>query len=56
MYNEETFKDNIIKLQDSLKNILDASILLTYYGDDRYVKLIKKIILRTYPTKYLVVI
>ena len=51
MYNEETFKDNITKLQDLLKNILDASILLTYYGDDRYVKLIKKIILRTYPTQ-----
>lgn len=48
--NEDIFKSKIIESLNNIKNLLVAVILLSYYGDKKYIKLIKKIIYKVYPT------
>lgn len=47
---DDIFKSRVIKNQKNISNLLYAIILLTYYGDEKYINLIKKIIYRVYPT------
>ena len=46
---EEDIKTKIHNLEKITNNLLNAIILLTYYGGEKYVSLIKKIIHRVYP-------
>lgn len=48
-FDKEFFKSSIIESQDNIKKLLISVILLSYYGDNKYIKLIKKIIYRVYP-------
>lgn len=47
--NDELFKSKVIESQKNIKNLLISVILLSYYGEKKYIKLIKKIIYRVYP-------
>lgn len=48
-FNESKFKDKISKIEKNIDNLLIAVILITYYGDERYNKILKKIIYRVFP-------
>ena len=45
------FKNIILKYEEILENLIIIVVLLIYYGDTKYLKLIKKILLRLTPTK-----
>lgn len=47
---EEKFKIKIKTIEKNIENLLSAVILITYYGDERYNKMLKKIIYRVFPT------
>lgn len=47
---EDKFKIKIKIIQKNIENLLMAVILITYYGDERYNKILKKIIYRVFPT------
>lgn len=46
---ENKFKYKINIIEKNIKNLLIAVVLITYYGDEKYNKLLKKIINRVYP-------
>lgn len=47
---EDKFRIKIKTIEKNIENLLTAVILITYYGDSRYNKMIKKIIYRVFPT------
>lgn len=47
---EDKFKIKIKIIEKNIENLLMAVILITYYGDERYNKMLKKIIYRVFPT------
>lgn len=47
---ENKFKIKIKTIEKNIKNLLIAVVLITYYGDERYNKILKKIISRVFPT------
>ena len=49
LINENIFKERIANYEKYIQNLLIAVILLTYYGGNQYINLIKKIVFKTYP-------